>query len=46
MLIALRPVRCARCTITVDQGDPVDLVDEELCCEDCVYAHQWAVSGL
>ncbi|GAA2116753.1 hypothetical protein GCM10009759_62590 [Kitasatospora saccharophila] len=46
MLTALRPIHCAQCPITVEAGGPVDLIDGQLCCEDCVLAHQWALSGL
>ncbi|MFD4394399.1 hypothetical protein [Kitasatospora sp. NPDC058478] len=46
MLVALQSITCPRCTFTVEPGDPVGLIDGELCCEDCTYAHQWATTGL
>ncbi|MDY0811412.1 hypothetical protein [Kitasatospora purpeofusca] len=40
MLVAQYDITCARCGFTVEPGDFVGWVFDELCCEDCVYAHE------
>ncbi|MFF0409730.1 hypothetical protein ACFYUY_04755 [Kitasatospora sp. NPDC004745] len=46
MLTALTDLTCAQCRMPISPGDPVDYVLDELRCEDCVLAHQFAISGL
>lgn len=40
MLVAQHDITCACCEFTVEPGDFVGWVFGELCCEDCVYAHE------
>ncbi|MFJ6136447.1 hypothetical protein [Kitasatospora sp. NPDC092286] len=40
VLVAQYDITCARCGFTVETGDFVGWVFDELCCEDCVYAHE------
>ncbi|WP_181970566.1 hypothetical protein [Kitasatospora xanthocidica] len=46
MQTAQEYITCAHCTFTVEPGGLVGLIFDDLCCEDCVYAHEWATNGL
>ncbi|MER5640326.1 hypothetical protein ABT095_25690 [Kitasatospora sp. NPDC002227] len=46
MLTATTALTCPQCAMPIAPSDATDLIDDELCCEDCVIAYRYATSGL